>query len=186
MYLKVQTILQYLKKALNYDRSLFSKERNQYLDLRYYPEQAYSHAWAHGSAGIGLSRLLIAELLPDYPGLKEEIEVCRANTNHVMPSNVTYTMNGGFSGNLEMLMAMNNYCGVNSDYIDTLVMDKVNYYSQNPERMALDNNHIQLLLNMGISGFAYTLMRYLSPCSVPSCLVLGINTNFGGKHLYAK
>lgn len=184
--LKKPVYFDLFEKALHYDRSLFSEERRQYRDNRHYPEVVYSHSWAHGSGGIGLSRLLMAELLPDYPGLKQEIDVCRANTEQVIDANITYSVSGGFAGNIELLRAFNRYCGVDNGYLDGIIQQRVAYYLEEPRRLETDNHHIQLLFNQGISGLAYALMRSLSPETLPSLLTLGITPHFGSKHLYGR
>ena len=184
--LKIQQYYDMFEKALNYDRSLFSKEYNQYSDMRFYPEFQSGHAWAHGSAGIGLSRLMISEILPNYPGISDEINVCRMNTDIDLLSVREFDINSGFAGNLEALMAMNNYCGISNEYVNEIVQNKVNSYLMNPNSLATIDNHVHLFFNIGISGLAYSLLKYLDPSSIPSMIIMSTNTRFGTKYLYDK
>jgi lantibiotic modifying enzyme len=174
------------EKSLNHDRSLFSSEHNMYKDNRYYPKIQFSNSWAHGSGGIGLSRLLLADFLPEYSGLNREIEICRNNLNKGLEFQSDYAVSGGFSGNIEVLRALNNFCGADNTYLHDIILGKIKQYKSNPVYFATANHHIHLLMNTGIAGFAYTLMRYLAPETTPSILNLSINTNFGSKCLYAK
>ena len=184
--LKIQQYYDMFEKALNYDHSLFSKEYNQYSDMRFYPEFQSGHAWAHGSAGIGLSRLMISEILPNYPGISDEINVCRMNTDIDLLSVREFDINSGFAGNLEALMAMNNYCGISNEYVNEIVQNKVNSYLMNPNSLATIDNHVHLFFNIGISGLAYSLLKYLDPSSIPSMIIMSTNTRFGTKYLYDK
>ena len=56
----------------------------------------------------------------------------------------------------------------------------------NPNSLATIDNHVHLFFNIGISGLAYSLLKYLDPSSIPSMIIMSTNTRFGTKYLYDK
>lgn len=166
------------KKALNYDRSLFDKNSNLgYIDKRHLDNQTFSHAWAHGTGGIALSRLLIDELLPNFNGITEELYLCR----NILEKSITdypYSLNGGWVGNFEILKAINRRFELSNSHIDDRINEYVKKFYDSPNHFISEVNHIHLFMNQGLLGLAYFLYREIYGKKIPSFLISGINSSF--------
>lgn len=172
------------ERALAYDRSFFDNEMNAYLDNRYYPNKVGSHAWAHGTGGIGLSRVLMKHILPDYPGLNEEIRICHHGLRETVDNSEKYSVNGGFAGVIELLQVFNNELDQTNDSLDEKWRDRILGWTKNPETLISEKNHLHLLMNQGLSGLGYAILRYLYSDRLPSYLYLGVETNKGPNSFY--
>ena len=63
------------EEAVQYERSLYSSENENWPDLRKGMEKGNPFSWCHGAPGIGLARIYSNQL---YPDKKNEIEMDRA------------------------------------------------------------------------------------------------------------
>lgn len=181
--LKKSIYFECFEKALSYDRSFYNTSNNAYRDYRFTNQRYYAHAWAHGSGGIGLSRLLMFNLVPEYPELEKEIMICKHNLEKYINSPI-YSINGGFAGNIEILRALNNFSEVNNSSLDSCVKEKIMDYLKTPKLLIRDKNHTQLLYNQGLIGLGHALLRYLFPKKTSSFLIYGVDSSFGSKYLY--
>lgn len=185
--LNKQQYLNIFEKALRYDNSLYNKDLGGYIDLRY-KKKVTSSAWAHGFGGIGLSKLLIDNYLPNKI-LDDEFNISRMALEQTISNTIKsgeglYSINGGFAGNIEILQALNSRLGINNEYIDNRFLNFLNNIYDGKNNLIGQKNHIHLFFNQGITGLAYSVLRRIFRTEVPSVLTLGTNTNFGTKHLY--
>jgi lantibiotic modifying enzyme len=92
-----------IDEILNHDRSFYDKEIEGWIDNREdIISSRDSAAWCHGSAGIGLGRLLLSEYYTDDI-IEDEIAVAREN---IIKHGIGYNqcICHGDLGNLEVLM----------------------------------------------------------------------------------
>ncbi len=176
-----EKFLEYSQLALKFDRSTFNANMNEFIDYRYQGEKKYSASWAHGSAGIGLARLVNNDL-----GIHcdmEEINNCRNSI--LRKKSEIHTLMNGFLGNLEILRGIGNVLKLPSeDYIGMLgnlirnKEDNLNWKS------GLPMSHLSLSTLNGISGIGYSLIRQTDWENTPSILCLELNKGLLIKSLH--
>lgn len=103
--------------ALSYERAWYDAEQQNWPDLREYgaigpgaPASAttYGMAWCHGAPGIGLSRMRVAQLLPDELSAADDARVALSTTTKSLyaslaqPSFVNFSLCHGLAGNAEL------------------------------------------------------------------------------------
>lgn len=165
------------ENSLRYDRHFFDTECFQYRDGRFSDEKVFSQSWAHGTAGIGLSRLIIADILTDYPGINEEIALCRTTLqNNIF--RYPFSINNGWCSSIEILKGLNRYSGINNDSLDKLTNEILADYYKDAKLFVTDKNHIHLFFNQGLAGLTYFLMKNNLGMPLPSYLILGLSTKF--------
>ncbi len=166
-------VYDYAIGALNHDRFFYNKNIQGWFDNRNENDSSDSAAWCHGSSGIALSRLLISKYHKDDL-LEKELKIAKKNI-------ITRGLQGnqcvchGDLGNMEILMAVNNYLNDNKsnnniyNYLNKLCdsFDKGLKFNYG------DGGRMELLgLFMGFSGIAYQMLRFYNWENTPSILCL--------------
>lgn len=161
-------------KALKYDRSLYRQNLNGWLDMRSPDKPSVSHLWCHGSAGIGLSRILISEYL-DNKELGDEVILASSHIQQFGLGNNHCICHGDF-GNLEILRALSLY--LHDRDLENRVSVHVGKLIDNANadvkwRSGMPGREIDLLgLFMGLAGIGYQLLRFFDWENIPSVLFL--------------
>jgi type 2 lantibiotic biosynthesis protein LanM len=178
-------------QAIAYERSLFSPEAGNWMDLRPPESEAeqktpqFPVAWCHGAPGVGLSRILCGRLVNE-PLFKAEIETA-----------LRTTVTGGFGynhclchgdlGNLEFLMEAGRALpesawgekarGFAAGILKAITRE--GWLCGNP--LALESPGLMT----GLAGIGYGLLRCANPAKVPSVLALappvGEGAEIGGE-----
>jgi lantibiotic modifying enzyme len=164
--------------AMQYERSLFSPDYNNWPDLRSSltrddGQHSYMLAWCHGAPGIGLARLASLSFMSDS-AIHAEIEAAlRATLAHGFGLN--HSLCHGDMGNLDVLLTA------------TQLLPQAQAYEEHLQRftpMLLDSIEEQGWvtgipqgvetpgLMVGIAGIGYGLLRLVAPEQVPSVLLL--------------
>ncbi len=169
------------RRAIDYERSLFSAEAGNWPDLRLFgtaPEQAagtphrYSVAWCYGAAGIGLARLGCRRHLDDAR-LQPELDTA-LRTTRAKGFGFSHILCHGDLGNLELLLQAGRSCPaspwrVEADRLAAGILtsiDRDGWRCANPMRLESPG------LMTGLSGIGYQLLRLAEPEKVPSVLTL--------------
>jgi lantibiotic modifying enzyme len=166
--------------ALEYERSIFSPERNNWPDLRETPVQPdldstqsyrYMTAWCHGAPGIALARIASLQFHADAT-IRAEIEAAVQTTlKEGFGSN--HSLCHGDMGNLEVLLLAgrlfpDRYAGVR-ETIQSMLLESIQtcgWQSGIPYPMETPG------LMLGLAGTGYALLRQFAPEQIPSVLVL--------------
>jgi type 2 lantibiotic biosynthesis protein LanM len=170
--------------ALAYERSLFSPERQNWLDLRSTRgsirstqverevRQHFMVAWCHGAAGIGLARLASLQHIDDAM-LCEEIDAA-LKTTVAAGFGGEHSLCHGDSGNLETLLVASEVLAI-PQYRQPLanltarLLDSIDRYGWLTD-VPLDVKTPGLMV--GITGIGYALLRLAEPDTIPSVLSL--------------
>jgi type 2 lantibiotic biosynthesis protein LanM len=167
--------------AIAYERSLFSPQVANWLDVRDFPadsakaqEQTERHsvAWCHGAPGIGLARLGSLSQLDD-PLVQGEIEVA-LRTTLASGFGQTPTLCHGDLGNLDLLLEASAVLG------DSRWQEEANRRAGSILKGIETNGWLCATplrvespgLLTGLAGIGYGLLRLAEPGRVPSVLNL--------------
>ena len=167
-------------KALRYDRSLYSSHEGNWRDVREgmrpgETELTDSHfvvAWCHGAPGIGLSRLLLKDILEDSL-LDDEIALAFAKTlSSGFGSN--HSLCHGDLGNMEFLTkaAKAGLGGMPVAECDKLIAGIVASGQENGWRCGFPPGTEPLGLMVGLAGIGYGLLKLAKWDLLPSILSL--------------
>ena len=162
--------------TLEYERSLFDRERGNWADLRpreeCQPPRAPMAAWCHGAAGIGLSRLT---MLSDLDAQTARHEITQA---------VDATLAGGFGdnhclchgdlGNLDFLLQAGQALGQQAwqDAVQRLTLRILDEADQSGWRCGINKPVSTPGLMTGLAGIGYGLLRLARPETVPAVTIL--------------
>lgn len=166
--------------AIDYERTLFSPEAGNWLDLREWKDSGQSQAehehhfmtaWCHGAAGIGLARLQTLTSWADTH-LRGEIDLA-LQTTLATGFGRNHSLCHGDLGNLELLLQT-------SESYDpqwhSMVRQKteliLNSIHQDGWRCGLPLGVESPGLMIGLAGIGYGLLRLAAPTRVPAVLVL--------------
>lgn len=168
---KEEKYLQGALKAIEFDRSLYDSDRDNWIDLR--NTDADTITWCHGAAGIGMSRLLFLEYLKDEE-LEKEIDIALSTTlKRGLGSNDSLCH--GDLGNSE-LFCMASTTFKEKEYLNIArkigmnVIEKKNRTGR--FTTGAPNNIETPGLFVGTSGIGFQLLRLVAPEEVPSILTL--------------
>jgi type 2 lantibiotic biosynthesis protein LanM len=165
--------------AIEYERSVFSPDQQNWPDLRLISQptdgkgRAYMVAWCHGAPGIGLARLASLHMLDDAT-IRAEIDVAVCTTlAHGFGRN--HSLCHGDCGNIELVS------------LAARLLPGSFRYNEQLKRllpMLLDSIDVQGWLSgiptgvetpglmTGLAGTGYALLRLAAPELVPSLLLL--------------
>ncbi len=170
------------ERALRYDRSLYNAEKNGYLDLRYIEKDKFSFSWAHGTGGVGLSRLLVKNMDIDYFGIDNEIQLCSDKLNEIIQSGFDsiYNYNGGFIGIFEVSQLLNDSlnCPEKIKKNNIVFENFLRKIHLNPSMLLGEKNHLHLFMNQGLAGLSYSILRYIKKEEIPLFLTFEIDQAF--------
>lgn len=170
---------EYLKWATNalvYERSLFCKETNNWLDLRVngvFGENGDASkftAWCHGAAGIGLARCNMLDLVPD-PLLWEEARTALATTIAGGFGN-NHSICHGDLGNMEAALVSADLL-VDDEakkLLLAIMKSSLGRISRDGWICGTPGNVEAPGLMTGLSGIGYGLLRLSRPAEVPTVL----------------
>ena len=170
--------------AMAYERSLFSPDRQNWLDVRTTrgitrskqsereERQHFMIAWCHGAAGIGLARLASLQHIDDTV-LCEEIDAALKTTVAAGFGGDHSLCHGDF-GNLETLLVASKvlampYYSQQVEHITGALLDSIDTHGWMTD-VPLDVKTPGLMV--GIAGIGYGLLRLAEPDTIPSVLSL--------------
>ena len=169
------------KEALNFERSHFLPTSGNWADMRkldlHLPQadtgdRPLMCAWCNGASGIGLSRLLIRNLIEDSE-LDDELEIA-LKTTLAKGFGKNHSLCHGDVGNLEFLSKAAEFDSFShlkhhADCIANAILSSIDEHGW----ICGVPNHFEALgLMTGITGIGYGLMRHTHPDMVPSILML--------------
>ncbi|MFO7537912.1 MAG: type 2 lanthipeptide synthetase LanM family protein, partial [Chloroflexota bacterium] len=167
-------------KSLDYERSLFSVEVQNWPDLRDFsqPEEhvtqdktVFMNAWCHGAPGIGLARLSTLPWL-DNQVVRNEIETA-IKTTLAQGFGDSHCLCHGDLGNLELFLQAQRHLG--QEFANHTKALQVSILTSVEEDGWLCGNPSHLEepgLMTGLAGIGYGLLRAAAPEKVPSVLLL--------------
>jgi type 2 lantibiotic biosynthesis protein LanM len=167
-------------EMIRYERTLFSREAQNWLDLREWAAREGGAAephrcatfWCHGAPGIGLGRLCSLQRVDD-PATQEEIAAAVRTTSRSGFGH-NHSLCHGDLGNLELLLHASRLPGgqrwrddlerVTSRIVASIEAD--GWLCGNPLNVESPG------LMTGLAGIGHGLLRLADPARVPSVLVL--------------
>ncbi|UUU37070.1 type 2 lanthipeptide synthetase LanM family protein [Streptomyces sp. CA-210063] len=173
--------------ALDYDRSLFVPDLNNWADLRVFPPRSIEAdpfdpaagpprksmvAWCHGAPGIGLARLAALDLLADAT-VREEIDIALSATEQY-GFDMGHSLCHGALGNLELLLTATRILDRSEDH-DALERATASVVASIEADGFLTGVPLGVEtpgLMTGLAGIGYELLRLAEPDKVPSLLLL--------------
>lgn len=166
------------RKAIDYERSLFSQEAGNWPDLRIRDghEQAghrFVTAWCFGAAGIGLARLACLPHLDDSEALEAESRTA-AQTTLTHGFGFNHSLCHGDLGNIELLVRAGRQLGdpkieAEGRRMAASILDDL---SERGPRCATPAFMESPGLMTGLAGIGYGLLRLAAPEEIPSVLLL--------------
>jgi lantibiotic modifying enzyme len=169
--------------SINYERSLYSRERLNWPDLRTFGdetpfqnnkdgEHGFVSLWCHGAAGIGLSRLWALNTLDDQM-VEEEIDIA-INTTLRQGFGLNHSLCHGDLGNLDFLLTASliledTQLKAHVYRIASMILESIDKYGWVcgvPLKIETPG------LMVGLAGIGYELLRLAEPFRVPSVLSL--------------
>jgi lantibiotic modifying enzyme len=159
--------------AIAYERTMFSKDAQNWLDLRSEPAQ-FQVNWAHGAPGIGLARLGSLAVL-DTETIRQEIAIALATTQRHLVWGVDSLCWGNF-GRIETLLvaAQTLNCPqllTTAHQATALVLANARMHGT----FTLSAEGCDRVMNPGffhgLSGIGYQLLRLAEPSKLPSVLL---------------
>lgn len=178
-FIKDENILNLAYGALSHDRNFFEPKIRGWKDTR---DEAIvdSASWCHGSAGIGLSRLLIKKHTHEN-SIKKELDIARDNiVKNGFHGNQSICH--GDLGNLEILKAINLATDYKNDNIYQYLNELINHYKDGKKFIYGDGGEMELLgLFVGSSGFGYQMLRFYNWEETPSILCLETPQNLNNE-----
>ena len=169
-------------RAIDYERSLFSAEEGNWLDIRDAdsttgngappPSPRFATAWCHGAPGIGISRL---RCLPFLDELQARHEIDAAlNTTLSQGFGRSHCLCHGDMGNLELLFLAEQILGdprwaMERQRTTAMVVSSIErdgWQCGGPGAVEMPT------LMLGLAGIGYQLLRLADPARVPSVLTL--------------
>ena len=172
-YLKKDKYKDMAIELLEFDRSLFDKDKDGWIDKRKEPyDVAYN--WCNGSIGIAMSRIMMSKYYKDST-MKKEIELAVEYTENRIKNDDCLCH--GNMGDIDFLLLCKKY--VPEIQIDTLIEDKLKnifsykkYYGDFRVKSLPELKAVGLFT--GLCGIGYELLRVAFPDEVPSVLTLDI------------
>lgn len=170
---------EHAEQALAFERSLYSIKQGNWADLRKAGPEAY-HAkyWCHGSAGIGLGRVLMYDMpAMDKPALLAEIEAA-IDTTLKGGIGASHCLCHGDMGNSELLLQSGRKLG-RPEHIEKAYSLANQMISEKKKAGSFRTGIPRGLKTpgffLGYSGIGYQLLRLINPELVPSVLSLEIH-----------
>jgi lantibiotic modifying enzyme len=161
--------------GIAYERSLFSREAGNWLDLRDHlqsGQDVFSTAWCHGAPGIGLARLSTLDRLDDAE-VRAEIDAALRTTAASGPGG-NHSLCHGQLGNLEVFLqaSLMRYGPEWSGQVNRFAGFALESIRQNGWRCGNPVAVESPGLMPGLAGIGYGLLRLAEPERVPSVLLL--------------
>lgn len=175
---KISNFEQYAFDSLIYERSLFNKKAENWIDLRQSDLESKDYkfltAWCHGAVGIGMSRLGILEIKKNEKTIEDEINIAlRTTINYGFGNN--HSLCHGDMGNIDFILKVMEIIKDKELCKQTEQFKKKIYYhiKQYGYISGLPARTLETVgLMLGISGIGYGLLRMAHPDLLPSILLL--------------
>lgn len=166
-------------EAVEYERSIYSHEHENWPDLRdlqSFSQQPagvhYPATWCHGAPGVGLGRLMMMQQRPD-PEVRAEVEAA-IRTTIKSGFGMNHSLCHGDLGNLELLILAAEL------FDDPELRSQVDKLAASIWESIEDHGWITGIpsgvespgLMTGLAGIGYGLLRLVDPARVPSVMVL--------------
>jgi type 2 lantibiotic biosynthesis protein LanM len=168
--------------ALEHDRSLYSPEYRNWLDLREGAEEMGLHpcSWCHGAPGIGLARLASLPFHSD-PEILQEIETA-VETTLEKGFGRNHCLCHGDLGNLDLIMeaARTRRDGALRARAGRIAGGILQGIAEHGWLYGLQTGAEPLGLMVGLAGVAYGLARAAEPDRLPCVLTLSPPPGAGG------
>lgn len=174
--------------ALDYDRSLFIPELNNWADLRVFgaratePDQAGQSAiepprtsmvaWCHGATGIGLARLAALDQLADT-ATRDEIDIALSATKQYGFA-MNHSLCHGALGNVELLLTAAQLLGRREDHeaVERATAEVVASIEANGFVTGVPLGVETPGFMTGLAGIGYELLRLAESDMMPDALLL--------------
>jgi type 2 lantibiotic biosynthesis protein LanM len=174
-------------RALDYDRSLFVQEQNNWADLRVFSgkrktgkgdESAPAHApvsrvaWCHGAPGIGLGRLAALAVFDDAY-VRREIDIGLSATKQFGFA-MNHSLCHGALGNIELLLTAAQLLGRSEDRndLERATAEVVETIEANGFVTGVPLGVETPGFMTGLAGIGYELLRLAEADTVPAALLL--------------
>lgn len=169
------------RQAITYERTLFSKEARNWLDVRtLHPSDqvgdtstaGFMTAWCHGAPGVGLARLRTLPHLDDAE-IRAEIDAA-IQTTLAHGFGMNHSLCHGDLGNLELLLQASRILEDPALHAQTyrLAAMILNSIDEHGWLCGVPDGVETPGLMTGLAGIGYGLLRLAEPEHVPSVLVL--------------
>ena len=161
----------FLKKVLSFERSLIIREKGNWFSTN--RKDKCGFGWCHGAPGMLLSKVILLKSGFTDEHLESEFKAALNTTvSRCFGNNPTFCH--GDLGNLDILLYASMVLkdtGLQKQCIGTFdnVYEKI---LQQRWRRGVYRETDTLGLMIGLAGFGYSLLRFASPNTVPSCLAL--------------
>jgi type 2 lantibiotic biosynthesis protein LanM len=172
-----ERFLEYSRKAIYYERSMFMPEEGNWSDLRYREDRSRLGIttpvqWCHGAAGIALGRLMTRKHWEDDL-LNDEIKIA-INTTLKEGFGGSHCQCHGDFGNLEVLLLASKVLNDQGflEKAKQIGSSIVEESKNNGWSCGIPQNEETPSLMLGLAGLGYGLLRLASPSKVPSVLTL--------------
>jgi lantibiotic modifying enzyme len=174
--------------ALDYDRSLFIPELNNWADVRVVPSRATRAdpagepatepapksmvAWCHGAPGIGLARLAALDQLADT-AIRDEIDIALSATKQYGFA-MNHSLCHGALGNIELLLTAAQLLTRPEDHqaLERATAEVVASIEANGFVTGVPLGVETPGFMTGLAGIGYELLRLAEPDMVPDALLL--------------
>jgi lantibiotic modifying enzyme len=167
--------------ALEYERSLFSQEFQNWPDLRELETPGTSSenntprfivAWCHGAPGVGLGRLASLSYFDDA-SMRAEIHAA-VNTTLARGFGLNHSLCHGDFGNVELLLKLSEVLPEPSwdEHLRQTTNSIVDSINRNGWICGVPSRVESPGLMTGLAGMGYELLRLAEPDRVPSVLLL--------------
>lgn len=163
------------EEAINFlisiENDFYDAKQNAWKDLRYNNSSNFTHAWCHGTTGIGLTKMYLHKISNNPSNMKHLKSAVSSNINHCGFNN-DFSLCHGITGNLDFLLELEN----NPSLLKTAIYDKLIYkYMESIENKEiyfynLKEPFIPGLFD-GFCGVLYFLLRLEFKGKIPSILL---------------
>ncbi|RQO73947.1 hypothetical protein DBR43_00630 [Pedobacter sp. KBW06] len=192
------SLIRFAKQAIYYENQNFSTKNGNWPDFRrgmYEPETCdqlqhafksgdfdpffrprFMSAWCHGAPGIGLSRIRMAELIPDDFLQRDIKRALKATTGTLSGFDQfkTFTLCHGLGGNAMLYLEAFKFTG-KKQYFEVAVSVAEAIVSDYENGICFNNGHSVMAedssLFMGNAGIAFFLLSVLYPFEVNNYLI---------------
>ncbi len=163
-----EKIIHWINEALQYEKKHFNDSKQNWPNHMTEKQDSWVSAWCHGAAGIGLSRIDLAESIK-LNQVKDDIDIAIQTTLRE-GFNETFNLCHGNLGNLELLL--NSKQSKYQAQLSTILSNCLVYLKNDTacsDGLPLDASPG---LMTGRAGIAYQLLRFCYPDIIPSILLL--------------
>lgn len=168
----IETFAAAARDCLTYERGLFSPKHGNWPDLRG-EKHKWLCQWCNGASGIGLARIGMHRFGIADPDIKSEIRVA-AETALGLQISPLDTLCCGNLGNIELLTEAGRTLGIKDFGLQASsrlgsVLSAATHSGHFGWNAGVDSENLGFF--RGLSGVGYTLLRSLTPTTIPNVLI---------------